>query len=142
MYQLTTTNAVLRLADGALIPDDPRNVDRVAYAAWLDEGNTPLPVPSPTFQDRQRALQAAVQQRMDAQAQALGYDDIKTAVTYAEEPAVPEFQAQGAALRAWRSLTWARCYELLAEVVAETRPEPTGAEILDLLPAWVPPEAP
>jgi len=40
---------VLRLADGAIIPSDPRNCDRVAYNEWLAKGNAPVPAdPVPT----------------------------------------------------------------------------------------------
>lgn len=53
----------------------------------------------------------AVQARLDSHAQSWGYDNIFTACTYAEEPEVPQFQAEGQALRAWRSATWAVCYE-------------------------------
>lgn len=53
---------------------------------------------------------AAVQARLDTVAQSWGYDSIFTACTYADEPAVPQFQAEGQSLRAWRSTTWAACY--------------------------------
>jgi hypothetical protein len=36
-------NGVLRLPDGAYIPDDPRNNDWAAYLAWRELGNTPQP---------------------------------------------------------------------------------------------------
>jgi hypothetical protein len=38
-----STEAVLRVADGAVIPCDPRNVDYQEYQQWLAAGNTPLP---------------------------------------------------------------------------------------------------
>ena len=46
-YQLTTGDAILRLADNAFIPPYPANIDYAAYLAWLDEGNTPEPAPEP-----------------------------------------------------------------------------------------------
>jgi hypothetical protein len=47
MYQLTTSNSIKRLADGAFIPPDPGNRDYRDYLDWLDAGNTPEPAPAP-----------------------------------------------------------------------------------------------
>lgn len=77
---------------------------------------------------------ATIQKHMDAAARALGYDDVKTAVTYADEPAVAKFQAEGQALRAWRSMVWEKCYEILADVEAGVREVPDDAELLRELP--------
>ena len=41
-FQLTDGSSVIRLDDGATIPDDPRNADWQAYQAWLAAGNMPL----------------------------------------------------------------------------------------------------
>jgi hypothetical protein len=47
MYQLTTIDAILRLADNAFIPPDPANTDYAAYLEWVEAGNTPEPAPEP-----------------------------------------------------------------------------------------------
>ena len=46
-YQLTSSDTILRLSDGASIPQAPGNRDFAEYTAWLAEGNTPLPAPPP-----------------------------------------------------------------------------------------------
>lgn len=91
--------------------------------------------PAPSPEQVKAALSAAVQDHMDAAAQAAGYDDIKSAVTYAEEPSVPKFQAEGQAFRAWRSLCWAKCYLVMAEVESGARPVPSAAQLIGELPA-------
>ena len=47
MYQLTTGDTILRLADNAFIPQAPGNRDYADFLAWEAEGNTPLPAPAP-----------------------------------------------------------------------------------------------
>ena len=46
MYQLTEFG-VIRLNDNAFIPDCADNRDWQEYQKWLDEGNTPEPMPPP-----------------------------------------------------------------------------------------------
>lgn len=96
------------------------------------------PAAQPPSVEQLRALRvAAVQRHLDVAAQALGYDDIKTAVTYADEPAVPRFQAEGQALRAWRSRVWEHCYKVLSDVQSGVRSTPEEPELLAELPALV-----
>lgn len=50
MYQLRPQflglgSGVIRLADGAVIPEDEANSDWRAYQEWLKAGNKPQPVP-------------------------------------------------------------------------------------------------
>jgi len=42
-YQLTDTETVIRIADGAHIPNDPNNGDRARYEQWLEDGGVPDP---------------------------------------------------------------------------------------------------
>ena len=91
--------------------------------------------PPPTADQITAARVAAVQAHMDAAAAARGYDDIKTAVTYADEPAIPRFQAEGQAFRAWRSLVWAHCYQVLDDVQSGRRAIPSEADLIAELPA-------
>lgn len=90
-----------------------------------------------TMEEKTAIATQAVQQHLDARAQALGYDDIKSACSYADEPSVPKFQAEGIAFRSWRSLVWAHCYTVLAAVAAGEIPEPTLDELIVGLPELV-----
>jgi len=76
----------------------------------------------------------AVQVHLDAAARKEGYDNIFTACTYAEENAVPKYQEEGRAFRAWRSLVWAHCAEVLSAVQAGERAAPSVAELIEGLP--------
>ena len=61
-YQLLldTDRAILRLADGAIIPFDQGNIDYAAFREWLAAGNTPAPAdpPPPPSQDELNAQAA------------------------------------------------------------------------------------
>lgn len=95
------------------------------------------PPPSPA--QTQARLEGAVQSHLDAQARLLGYDSMQSAVSYADEPVVPRYQAQGQALRAWRSQVWAGAYAVLQAVQAGTAPVPTGEQLIATLPVFVAP---
>lgn len=90
---------------------------------------------APTEAQIVAAYMASVQQHLDAVAVAAGYDGIVSVVTYADEPAVPRYQAEGVAFRAWRSQVWLKCEQVLAGVKAGTRAAPTTAELIEELPA-------
>lgn len=45
MYQLTTGDTIIRLADNSFIPADESNGDYTIYLQWLEDSNTPLPNP-------------------------------------------------------------------------------------------------
>lgn len=93
--------------------------------------------PQPTQDEIKKRLSICVQAHLDAQAQSMGYDSIFTAATYADEPAIAKFQAEGKALRAWRSAVWASCYETLDAVTNGVLPVPTAQDLITSLPAFV-----
>lgn len=76
----------------------------------------------------------AVQNRLDTFAATRNYAGILSACTYATST-VPRFASEGQYCVQARDATWARCYEMLDEVIAGTRPMPTGfADIEPELP--------
>lgn len=84
-------------------------------------------------------FRTVIQNHLDAAAAGVGYDDIRAAVTYADEPSVPKFEAEGKALRAWRSLVWAYGYEQIDAVQSGSRTLPTPEELIAELPPLVMP---
>ena len=103
---------------------------------WLYDGQAFRPPPhlvkSP--EELKSEIVAATQQRLDDFARTRGYDGILSACTYATST-VPKFQAEGQYCVNARDATWAKLYQILAEVEAGTRPMPSGyADIEPELP--------
>lgn len=90
--------------------------------------------PPPTFQELAAMYLKTVQTLLDTVAVEFGYDSLLAAASYADEPAVPKFQAEGKALRQWRSLVWQACYAMFAQAEAGTIPLPSEAAVLSALP--------
>lgn len=147
-YAKSTASFYDKEIHGDAIPADAVEITDEEHAALLagqsaglriatdSEGCPVLVAPLPPTPEQIRAaLSAAVQAHLDTRAQAAGYDSIFTAVTYADEAAVPRFQAEGEALRAWRSLVWAKCYEVLADVESGKRGIPLAEDLIAELPA-------
>lgn len=76
---------------------------------------------------------STVKSYLDRKAAELGYDNIASAVSYAEEPAVPKYQEEGRRFRTWRSLVWQKFYEL-SEEWGQAGPVPSNFK--DLLPSF------
>lgn len=96
-----------------------------------------LDPPPLTIEQEKRIYSDAIQHHLDAAALAHGYDDIKTAVSYADEPAVQKFQNDGKAFRTWRSLVWAYAYQQLDLVEHGKREKPSIEQLIAELPALI-----
>jgi len=135
---------------GCLIPVDAVEITQQEHAALMaaqaagavilpgQDGRPEAAPPSPPSDDEQRQrLMRSAQIHLDAQAQSMGYDSIFTAVTYAEEPAVPQYQAEGQALRAWRSLVWSACISML-DAMPQGEAFPSEEQLIAALPPYQP----
>lgn len=109
-----------------------------AWKAAYDEAhNPPEPVP-PTPDQIMDGIVQETQRRLDDFAKTRGYDGILSLCTYATS-SVPKFAAEGQYGVEVRDATWAKLYEILAQVEAGTRPMPEGySDIEPELPvlAW------
>jgi hypothetical protein len=98
--------------------------------------------PPPTIEQKIAANTAAIQTELDREAQAYGYDNIFTAITYAgneelTDPLRAKFQTEGNAFKAKRSAVWAQAYAHLALVEAGTAEMPTPEQAVAMMPALV-----
>lgn len=107
----------------------------VVGSATIEDYIPPVPVaptpPALTVQD----FADAVQKHLDDTAKSRGYAGILSAVSYVGD-ADPVFNAEGTALKAWRSEVWNACHVKLAEVNSVGVP-PTIPELIAILPAVV-----
>jgi hypothetical protein len=85
----------------------------------------------------QRELVSLVQSQLNGVARERGYDNIVSLCSYATS-GVERFATEARAGIMWRDNVWATCYQILADVEAGDRPEPTPEQLLAELPtiAW------
>tara|TARA_R110000782_G_scaffold234958_1_gene321019 strand:- start:129 stop:419 length:291 start_codon:yes stop_codon:yes gene_type:complete len=81
MYKLTDSSSITRLADGAVIPNDPDNSDYAEYLEWIAEGNTPeaADVPPPSTYQELRAAEYNL--KSTGEQFGMQYDDAKNGTT-------------------------------------------------------------
>lgn len=140
-YAVIENNTVVNIAeaDAAFAESQGWIAASAAVAiGWSYDGSAFHPPSSSVAPEQiKREVIEATQARLDAFASTRGYDDIKSASTYAG-CAVPKFDVEGTYCRDARAQTWAELYKLLDEVEAGTRPLPNGfAEIEPLLPELI-----
>lgn len=100
-----------------------------------DESPELLPSADEIFAETVRHFEAAVQNELDADANAKGYENIHSAAGKAAIPG--RFQAECVAYGVrWRD-SWDHCYQELAKVKSGERPMPTIEQIIAELPPRV-----
>lgn len=140
-----------RLADrGVDVIDDNGNVieniqrrrDRAkwdAYQAWLDAGNTPLPMPAPPAEvvsgdEHFGRLQAIVQRHFDSEARRAGFRNLQDAFNHCGFAS--SWRANAAAVGAWQVDCRVKIRQIRSEVQGGA-PRPTVAELIAALPVLV-----
>jgi hypothetical protein len=122
-------------------PTKPPKLTGTQVARWTGEGWERLakaPEPDPVREPVDAVIaryEGAVQNQLDSAAKARGYDSLFTVISYAEEPAVPRFQADGQAFRRWRSLVWDYAHTEMNAVLMGEKPQPELDTFLAGLPA-------
>ena len=132
-YRLAADGLVIRLADGAVIPPDPRNADRMRFDAWVSEGNTPAPAPAPAPAPPPLDPIAIINAHVESVARGMDYSSAASCAGYAAST-VPQWAAEAQAFIAWRDQVWTVVFAWQGEPVPET-----AEEIIALLPEWVRP---
>ena len=69
MYKLTDSETIIRISDGASIPNDPDNTDYAEYLEWVADGNTATAadaIPDPTYQENRVAEYPPIGDQLDA----------------------------------------------------------------------------
>lgn len=92
--------ALCAVEDDAPLPDRRlRDAWRIVDGAIVADAAAAAPI-------LQGWVVTTAQRRLDALARAWGYDDCRACITYLGDP-YPRFAAEAAAMRDWRSATWA-----------------------------------
>lgn len=115
---------------------DAEQHGRDIYQLALSKGPSPYVAPALTEDDYKDAIQAHI----DATAVARNYTDGNSCASYDGDTVVPQWAAEGAAFKAWRSTVWAYVYNQLYAVQNGQRTQPTIAELIAELPAMAWPE--
>ena len=111
--------------------------DAAQYESMIAEVEAAyVPPAPPSIEERIAAFDAALVAHLDATARERRYDNRITCALRAGYPS--PFQADGIAFASWMDQCNALAYQLLAEVVAGTRPMPDSPQaLIDLMPVMI-----
>jgi hypothetical protein len=120
------------------VPNAPGNRHYEDIQRWIAEGNTPDPVPGPTPEQIKYKLESALDRHIDSVAQAKGYDNRLTCLSYAafDNP----WQQEAIVFGVWRSNCYTTAHQIMSDVQAGTRDIPTEEQLISEMPAMVWPD--
>ena len=93
-----------------------------------------IPPYVPTEKEIQEQLERGVEAWMNSVVAERDYDSIDTCIARYTDSPNPKYAQEAKAVKDWNTAVWDRCWELLAEVKAGTRPIPTLEEVISELP--------
>lgn len=147
IYYAKSTGGFYDSDINTVIPKDAVEITTATHQAMLagqalgqliqaDTTGAPVlaPAPAPTAAELQTAIEQAIQARIDATAQAHGYDSMNATAKYIGF--TNPFQAECVALATWCAACWQQAYAYIATVAAGKNPMPTPAEAVAMLPAY------
>lgn len=109
-------------------------IDWDCYTDWLAAGNTPAPIPVPSFADYVSQFTPGLQAEMERVAGENGYDSVISCVSY-KDSGVEQFAGDAAAMIAWRDAMWRWASAYQAGAGGELPdPMPTLADVVALAP--------
>lgn len=136
LYQVAVATKPSPIAGEVVEESTPVLSNGVWTQTWSVRNGTPEEL-AIVQADILSAIVEATQARLDAFARTRNYDGILSLCTYATSP-TPKFAIEGQCGVEARDATWAKLYDILAEVQAGTRPMPTGfADVEPELPPLV-----
>lgn len=122
------------------------NKEYADVAVWCNQNNCTLeehedyyevvaiPAHIPTEEEIRRLLTDGVENWMNSIVQERNYDNITTCIGRYFNSPVEKFRLEAQAVNDWVSAVWVKCYAILDEVKAGTRPIPTLEEVISELP--------
>ena len=91
----------------------------------------------PTEEEIQAQLEQGIEAWMNTVVAERHYDSIDTCIARYTDSPNPKYAQEAKAVKDWNTLVWDKCWAILAEVKAGTRPIPTLEEVIAELPVLV-----
>lgn len=108
-------------------------VEQAYNGSWYVAGMAPKK-PEPTTEEILHGYEVAVQAHLDATAQARGYDNTYTCLSYLSSTD-EIWRRESNAFNVWRDSVWRKCHEVMNAALAGEITTPTVEELIAQLPA-------